>query len=377
MNKSLLEAIATLIGTTIGAGILGLPYVVANSGFIIGLMLILIIGFSILFINLALGEIVLRTNGNHQLTGYAFIYHGKLGKFILTLVMIFGIYGALTAYLIGEGNTLSYIFNGNPLLFTIIFSILTSLIILFGISGVKKSELILSTISLTLIILIILLSLNFIKFNNISYFNIENILIPYGAIFFAFLALPAIPEMKEEISKNKKLLKKAIIIGSLIPFIIYILFVLAIVGVTGINTTEIATFGLGSFIGKYMLFLGSLFATFAMTTAFLSLALALKEMYIYDFKINKYLSWLLTCFVPLILILFGVNDFIKVISIVGSVVAGIDGIFIISMWYKAKIYGKRNPEYSVDIPKIVVIVIAIVFIVALITTLFDLRRIFI
>ncbi len=37
MKKKLFQAIATLTGTVIGAGFLGIPYVMSKSGFLIGL----------------------------------------------------------------------------------------------------------------------------------------------------------------------------------------------------------------------------------------------------------------------------------------------------------------------------------------------------
>ena len=55
----LYEAIATLVGCTIGAGILGIPYVVAKSGFLIGFIDIVLIGLAVMLINLYLGEVVL------------------------------------------------------------------------------------------------------------------------------------------------------------------------------------------------------------------------------------------------------------------------------------------------------------------------------
>ena len=89
-GKPLLEAIATLVGFTIGAGILGIPYVIAKAGFVTGIINILIIGILVLFLNLYSGEIVLRTKGDHQLTGYASIYLGKTGKFLMAISIIFG-----------------------------------------------------------------------------------------------------------------------------------------------------------------------------------------------------------------------------------------------------------------------------------------------
>ncbi|MEK6816901.1 MAG: aromatic amino acid transport family protein, partial [Nanoarchaeota archaeon] len=66
MDRKYLEAIATLVGTIIGAGVLGIPYVVAKSGIKIGLVHILLLGIAILFINLYVAEISLRTKKTHQ-----------------------------------------------------------------------------------------------------------------------------------------------------------------------------------------------------------------------------------------------------------------------------------------------------------------------
>ena len=77
INKPFLEAVATLIGTMVGAGVLGIPYVFARAGFVTGLIDLIILGTAIVFIYLYLGEVVLRTKGNHQLTGYAEKYLGK------------------------------------------------------------------------------------------------------------------------------------------------------------------------------------------------------------------------------------------------------------------------------------------------------------
>ena len=69
-HKLLLEASSTLVGFTIGAGILGLQYVVAHAGFLTGILNIVVIGCAVLMMNLMLGVAVLRTKEHHQLTGY-------------------------------------------------------------------------------------------------------------------------------------------------------------------------------------------------------------------------------------------------------------------------------------------------------------------
>jgi amino acid permease len=76
MARASFEAAATLVGCTIGAGILGIPYVVAQAGFITGAITIILLGALMLMLNLFTGEIALRTEGDHQLPGYAERYLG-------------------------------------------------------------------------------------------------------------------------------------------------------------------------------------------------------------------------------------------------------------------------------------------------------------
>ena len=65
------SAVAILFGTVVGAGVFGIPFVMAKSGFLTGILAIVIIGAIVLTTNLCLGEVVLRTPGKHQLTSYS------------------------------------------------------------------------------------------------------------------------------------------------------------------------------------------------------------------------------------------------------------------------------------------------------------------
>src|SRR3989338_6366946 len=108
------QAISILDGTIIGAGVLGIPYVVMQSGFGIGLINIFLIAFVMTIILLYLGEIGLRTKADHHLTGYANLYLGKKGKILMFIAFVFGIYSALLAYLIGEGESFSQLIFSSP-----------------------------------------------------------------------------------------------------------------------------------------------------------------------------------------------------------------------------------------------------------------------
>jgi tyrosine-specific transport protein len=374
MDKSVFRASALLCGTVIGAGVLGIPYVIAKAGFLTGLLTILILGTAILFLNLFLGEVILRTPGNHQIPGYAEKYLGKWGKRIMLLSMFAGIYGALIAYLIGEGTALSAIFGLNPMIFSLIFFVISAIIVFIGLKAITKSELIFSTIVLLLVLAISLFAIFSGSFDveKLSTFNPVNLLIPYGVILFAFVGAAAIPEMKECLCRDRKNLKKSILIGSAVPILFYIIFAFATVGVTGINTTEVATIGLGESLGQSIIIFGNLFAIFAMFTSFLTLALAMKEIYMYDYKIKPFLAWALTVFVPLIIFLIGAKSFIKVIGLTGAFAGGIDGILIVLMFWRARKIGERQPEYKLGKKHLIGILLILIFIMGIINQIFEL-----
>jgi tyrosine-specific transport protein len=363
MNKKFLlwEAIATLVGTIIGAGILGIPYVIAQAGFWTGIFDIVLLGIVVLLIYLYLGEVVLRTKGFHQLPGYAEKYLGGIGKKLMVFSMVFGNYGALIAYIIGVGLALAAIFGGNALTYSIVFFIIVAVIIYKGLKAVGGSELVMLPFIVFFILIISIFSINHINIGNFITFDLTKVLIPYGVILFAFLGAAAVPEMEQELIRNRKLMKKAIIIGVLIPIVSYLIFAFAVVGVSGLGTSEVATIGLGEVMGSYMVIIGNVLAIITMSTSFLTLALALKQTYNYDYKLNKNLSWGLTVFVPLIIAVSGLTTFIQVIAISGVIAGGIEGVLIVLMAMKAKKSGDRKPEYSVKINWLIATVLIALF----------------
>ena len=364
-DNKLLVAITTLIGTIVGAGVLGIPYVVAKAGFFYGFILITVIGLAFLFLNLFCGEVVLRTKKQHQLTGYAEKYLGKWGKRAMALSMLVAIYGALTAYLIGEGATIYSILKfGSPLIYTLIFFAITFFIIYRGIKATGKAELILITLLILIVAIIGFVSYDKISIDNYSSFNPAFFFLPYGVILFAFMASPAIPELQEVLKKEKKKMKKAIIIGSLTPIVLYLIFVFVVGGVVGLENFEllqpnqrIATIALSVYSLPFLGIMANLLAVLAMFTSFLTLGIALVEVYQYDYKFSRLNSLLLTFSVPLVISLFNLTTFLSVLGITGAVAGGLDGILVTLMFWKAKKLGDRKPEYSLGNHKVLGIIL--------------------
>ncbi len=380
MKTKFLEAVATLIGATIGAGILGIPYVVYKSGIWTGLLVILGIGLATLLINLYLGEVVLRTKGNHQVSGYAEKYTGKLGKNIASAFMIFGTYGALIAYTMGIGQSLATILGGNYFVYGLIFFAAATLIVLNGIKSLGKAELAITILLIGVVILIPVFSGGKISIDNFSGFDLYKIMIPYGVILFAFMGSPAIPTMKEELSNNRKMLKKAIIIGTLIPLVVYIIFTIIVIGIVGggfsqlAENQKIATVALSMFIRPEIGTLANIFAILTMSTSFLALSFALTETFKFDYKLKARHALIATLLLPLAVfvlntLFFDATNFLKILAIVGSVTGGITGMLIVVMHYKAQKHGDKKPEYKINHSIIIGIILAAIFLAGIINEL--------
>jgi len=274
MKKKLFTAIATLSGTVIGAGFLGIPFVVSKTGFFIGLAWMIFLSIVLMLINLMMGEIILSSNTLHHIAGYSSKYLGKKTKLFVLMASIIGFYAALVAYLIGEGESLSFLFFGNAnytLWFGLGFWLVMAFLTFGGIKEFKKIE----PIAVVLVLFVTLL-LGFLNFGNISLDNLSHVdfsymFFPFGVILFAFLGVSSIPEIKRVLGKNQGLMKKAIIIGSFIPLLVYILFTIIVLGLYGTDVAQVATISFGKLV--------TLLGMFTMFSAFLALSLALQDTY--------------------------------------------------------------------------------------------------
>lgn len=360
VNKKFWAATFTLTGATIGAGIWALPYVFSKAGIFVGISWVVFLGAIMIFTNLSLGEVCLRTKQKHQLAGLAEKYLGKNGKTLMIFAILFGIYSALLAYLIGEGQSLSKLLTGNlnySILFGAIFWLLMTLLLRGGLKGLKKVETWGVILIITLILGIFMWSLPKINLTNIPLINPQYIFLPFGVVLFALLGFISLPELRIEIAGQEKKLKKAIILGTLIPIILYIIFSLSFVGILGNKIEEIATLSFGPIV--------ILLGIFTMFTSYFVLSFSLEDMFKLDINSSNLISFIFVSLVPLALYLiisfFGILSFVSVLGAGGLVSGSLTGILILIMNKKAKKKGNRKPEYSMHINWFLILLLCAVF----------------
>ena len=333
---SINNAIFMITGMTIGAGILGIPYVVAQIGLLPGILYIAVLGTIMLFFNLMIGEIVLRTKESFQLPGLVGKYLGKPAKILMSIVVVLGGLGTLLAYIIGEGQALAALLGGIPMWWSVVFWAIGSVLVWRGLQTIKTAEKIFSIIVIGIILGLSFSILPQLQTTNLVYFNFSNILIPFGVILFALNVSPSIAEAHALLPDDPEKFRKALILGTMIPIAVYILFALAVVGVMGKDVTQIATIGLSQKFGSVVGLLGNLFAVLAMGTGFMGLGVALKQSLIWDWKVSTFSSTLFVILVPLTLFMVGFNNFITILGVVGGLFMGIEVILMVLVYWIAK-----------------------------------------
>lgn len=369
-TRTFLRAITTLVGMIIGVGFFGVPYVVAQAGWGIGIFYFVLLGGVITIVHLMYGEIILRTAADHRFVGFVGKYCGRYIKRAAVFTSTFGFWTAIVAYIILGGRflylLLAPIFGGSEFSYQLAFFIILGALIYKGIKIVTKIELILTGILILFIIILILGGLPKFDLDKIVLVNFSNFFLPYGVILFALSGAPAIPEIRDILAGHREgterprrslrsnfgQMKKIIIFGSVLAIIITLLFALVTIGVVD-KVSEDAISGLAGVLGSWVIVFGSLMGFLAVATSFLVLGLNLQEQFLYDLHRSKILSFGLAIIVPFLIFLFLTRDFIRIIGFAGAVFTALDTALLVAIWLRARRLGNRQPEYSLRIGKLV------------------------
>ena len=336
INKKI-YSISILVGSIIGAGIFALPYIATKSGTIVMAFYLLILSLFALIIHLMVAEIALKSPDHKRLPGFAKLYLGNVGEKIALFSNIFGIIGATLAYLILGGEFLSIVLGLDILSSTLIYFFFGVITIIFGIKIISKIEFYGVILFFVSLLLIFFKSIDFIDLSNLNILtNPEFLFLPYGPVLFSLWGISIVPEVEELLGKEKQNLKKIIASAFLICFIIYSFFIILVLSICGTNVGEASLDSLRLVLGDKIGFLAIIFGILTTFTSFITLGLTLQKILWFDLGLKKNTSTIITCATPLILFLLGVNNFIHVISLVGGLLFGIDGILILLIYAKIK-----------------------------------------
>lgn len=284
-------AVGLIVGTTIGVGMLGQPVACSLTGFFPTALLFIGIWLWLFISARFFLEVNIHLKGEPNFISMVARTLGPVGKGITWVIYLFLLYALLSAYISGGSILLAsfikQIFNFD----------IPSKIEPFLLPGLLGGFLYLGTRGIDLINrvlmvgLIISLSLLFsflpghFEHANLSSVHWNKILLPVSIITTSFGYHIVIPSLSTYLNHDRKSLKKALLIGSLIPLVVYlcwqVLIMAAIDQVTlqtafeqGIPVTELLFKSTGS---NALHGIGSAFAFFAIATSFLGVAMSLSD----------------------------------------------------------------------------------------------------
>ncbi|MDD2807803.1 MAG: aromatic amino acid transport family protein [Patescibacteria group bacterium] len=373
--KNFFYSISVLTGTIIGVGLFGLPYVTSKLGLFPTLGYFVLVSIMIITIQLVFGEIILRTKGSHRLPGYVGIYLGKRARILSIINNSIGLYGANLAYIILGGSFLASllmpIFGANQLTYILIFFASGAFIIFLGSKATAKTELISLLIFFIALAVLVIFGLPHIDHSNFLTVDYRYWFFPYGLILFSLAGMSIIPEAREILGSQGKLLKYVIIFGTLIPAITYLIFIYLVLGVSGAATTEDALSGLEISLGRGILIFGYIFGLIATFTSYLTIGLTIKKVFWYDLKFNHFSAWIIACFVPMILYFIGLQNFIIVTILTGAVTMAIDGTMVFLVYLRARKKSELDPPYKMNLPSSVIMALIVMFLLGAAVTLWQ------
>jgi tyrosine-specific transport protein len=361
-----LRAVGMMIGAIVGVGVFGLPYAFSQSGFGIGLLELVLIGIVLTVMQFMLAELVLQSKKNHRLVGHVKEQLGTAWSWVTLVAMLFGIWGAMIAYMIIGGRflhiLLNPVFGGAEIVYSFIVAGIGSLLIYKGLRFASKIEIVIVLALLFLFLFIIAASVPHIQAENFFSMDLSKAFLPYGVILFSMAGIGIVPEMEDVLGrKHRNKLGMAILAGMAVIGLLYASFSFVVVGVTGAATTPAAFDGLipvlGPTFGIIATFLGSL----TILSIYMVLGIEMLNTFRFDFKMKYFQAWLLVVSVPVILFLVGVREFIGIIGFVGSVFGGMLGIMIALSYWKLKKSPWCKTHHCLNLPIPLVWLVALLF----------------
>lgn len=336
-TKRIIRAIATLVGTIIGAGIFGLPYVISRSGVLVGVVYFLVLGLVIALLHGYFAKIVLAIKSPHRFPGFANALLGRSGKEAAALLGILGGWLTLVIYIILGGVFLNLLvgpyIGGSDFLWSLLFAAAGFLIVMGGLPFVTGGEFIMTTALIILILIFVVVGVPKVVVANLVSYNSDFLLQPYGVILFALSGLVAIPQLEDMVGDGKKrAMYWSVVSGTVLATVLTALFVIVVVGVSGSATTTDALSGLRFAYGNWVIPIGALFGFLAVITSFLTTLVNQVDTFVYDYRVPRLVSNLLGLGIPVLVFLWGAHDYIKVMGLAGGLTGGLTGLLLVIMY---------------------------------------------
>ena len=396
MKSKFIGGVFLICGTSIGTGILGVPSITAESGFVHSLILFLTCWlFSTLAALYYMEAHLWQQNAQSNLLSMSEHFFGKIAKFGVWLVYLGLLYSLMCTYLLAgsswiiEALAMYTSIHLNHVLGMVVFVLMIGLFIFFGIRAVDRVNRVMSfglAMSFVLILAFILPTAQAtVLFEKVGRWSTMPSALPLLITAFGYSII--VPSLDAYFDKKAHLLQKAIIWGSLLTLSVYILWELGTFGhipslgehsLSAIaqskdNGTEVANALIYFAKNSYLSALLTCFAVFAVITSFLGVSMALYHALADGLKMDCHgssglLLLLMTYIPPMLFLLFFPTGFSQILSFAGGLVSLLMGVLPVMMVWRGR-YNCQHTGYRVLGGKAVLLVTGLFFVFVIIAEL--------
>ncbi|EKO3964305.1 amino acid permease [Vibrio fluvialis] len=367
MQSKLLGSTLIIAGTTIGAGMLALPLASAGIGFSTSLMIMLALWALMAFTALLMVEIHQYADKDATLHTLAKQILGNKGKWIATFAMLFLFYALCAAYIAGGGaqftNRISE-FTGLEVsgpTGTLIFTLIVAAVVTIGTGTVDRvNRLLFAGKMLAMVMVLTFLAPNVSQSYLLSMPLGQGLIVAsIPVIFTSFGFHGSIPAIVNYLDGHTPSLRKAIVVGSAIPLVIYVFWQVVTLGVVS-QPDLVDNAGLSGLIGTlsqtvHQSNLGhviGIFADLALLTSFLGVSLGLFEFMgdtirKKDGNMNRIVASLVTFTPPLMFALFYPQGFIMALGYAAIALAVLAIFLPLVMVARVRRQANNNDYYQV------------------------------
>lgn len=293
MTKSkVLGSTLIIAGTTIGAGMLALPLASAGIGFTTSLVIMVALWALMAYTALLMVEIHQHAEQDATLHTLAKQFLGKKGKWLASFAMMFLFYALCAAYIAGGGAQFAERISGftglevSGTTATLLFTLIVASVVTIGTSTVDKVNRVLFLVKIVAMALVLTFLAPNVTESYLLSMPVEQglVIAAIPVIFTSFGFHGSIPAIVNYLDGDTPSLRKAILIGSAIPLVIYVFWQVVTLGVVE-QSTLLDNQGLSALIGTlattvHKTSLGQtigVFADLALLTSFLGVSLGLFE----------------------------------------------------------------------------------------------------
>lgn len=360
--RKVISGTSLIAGTTIGAGMLGIPLVTSEAGFFPALCSTLGVWAFMVLTGLLYVEVALSLPTGANIFTMAGHYLGTRGKIAAGGMFLFLYYCLLVAYISGGAPLLGFLFktglgielSANATL--ALFGVLFGGVIWLGAKAIDRVNLILSIAMIATYVALVTTGSSEVTVAKLTEAKWSKICLALPVLFSAFGFHNVVPSLCTYLERDRKSLKLSIFCGTGIALIVFLVWQWLILGSlpqeaiqNALAAGQPVTAALQGLTGKSSLFaIGQGFAFFALVTSFLGVAFSVVDFLNDGMKLKgkkRPLLVVLTFLPPALCAILDPAIFEKALGVAGGFgEAFLNGLLPVVLAWKYRSLSKNNGE---------------------------------